>query len=192
MKNTLLVFICLFGIACTGLARQADSPDEAKSSKAGGGDKAFVAVCRVRSDAAGHRNAVMTKSTGSKMLDDYLVKTEQAIWGVPRNLDVSIPVECRIVEVATRYGKSKVTVVVPHPPYPAQARYLQEQGGGAVKASFGKNGRAISVEMMPSTGSKILDGNTVNYALAHWRSTGGENITITLQVEYRLVQRRPN
>ena len=79
--------------------------------------------------------------------------------------------------------------ILPNPPYPLQARARHYQGSGYVKVTFDERGRASSVVMKQSTRSRMLDANTIAFAQANWRSSGGMKKTILVPVTYVL---RPN
>lgn len=128
----------------------------------------------------------MSKSTGSKALDDYFMQHQNGLWNGLRNRSLSIGVTCQAVAVSTPHGKKVVEVMALHPPYPYQSRALHEQGSGSVRASFDEKGNITNAAMAQSTGSQRLDGNTVFYAQKFWRSSGGEKVTTIIPVTYRL------
>ena len=187
MKRTLLTCICAAGIVATSFAQSPKSYHSAGLPKTTEVSEISSATCQMNIDASGHRTAVMTKSTGSKVLDDGVAQSVGAQFeGVRSIVHLSIPIMVKAVEVPTSHGKTVVRVAGQRPPYPAQARVTGAQGEGVVKISFDEGGHCVGAEMAPSTGSKILDGNTVNYVKARWRSSGGEKVTTTLSFSYRL------
>ena len=158
MKQILLTFTCVVCITATSFAQTS------KSSKATDANGISSATCQVSIDSSGHKTAVMTKSTGSKVLDDEVAQSVAADFkGVSNIVHLSIPIMVKAVEVP---GKAVVRVAGSRPPYPAQARVSSAQGDGVLKVSFDEKGQVVSAEMAQSTGSKILDGNTVNYVKA--------------------------
>ena len=181
MKQLLLTFACTVCITATSFAQTL------KSSKTTEANGMSSATCQVSIDSSGHKTAVMTKSTGSKVLDDSVAQSVGADFsGVRTIVNLSIPIMVKAVEVPTSHGKAVVRVAGSRPPYPAQARVSGAQGNGVLKVSFDESGKVLSAEMAPSTGSKILDSNTVNYVRARWRSSGGEKVTTTIPFAYHL------
>ena len=72
----------------------------------------------------------------------------------------------------------------PKPPYPYQARSGHVEGAGAVRVIFGESGRPSSVTVVQTTGSELLDGNTVQWAQEHW--SGPPNTALTVPIRYML------
>ena len=187
MKKLFLLLATVFGMVYTGWAQASNHAQQAKTPAVNGANELEFTTCKVTKDASGNKNAVLTRSTGSKALDQYIKNYVGGFLNGSRYPDVSMSVTWKVVAVSTAHGNTEVRIAVPRPPYPYQARARSEQGSGLVKASFDESGQCISAEMAPSTGSKILDGNTLNFALAKWRSTGGNKITTTIPVSYQLV-----
>ncbi len=84
------------------------------------------------------------------------------------------------------YSKVVMRVSAPPPPYPYQARATHVQGHGVITVSFDEHGKASSARMTKSTGSGILDSNSVAFALSNWKTSGGKKTTVTVPVNYRL------
>ena len=106
--------------------------------------------------------------------------------GARHIISIPIPIMVKAVEVPRSHGTVIVRVAGTRPFYPAQARVSGAQGDGVLKVSFDEKGQVVSAEMVQSTGSKILDSNTVNYVKARWRSSGGGKVTTTLPFAYHL------
>lgn len=70
----------------------------------------------------------------------------------------------------------------PAPPCPYQARAAHLSGAGVARATFNDQGHCSSVSIVQSTGSGILDSNTISWAEAHW--TGPANSTKDVPVSY--------
>ena len=70
----------------------------------------------------------------------------------------------------------------PHPSYPYAARAKHVQGSGVCHVVFGVTGHVASAEMTRSTGSDILDNNTVEFAKANW--TGAPNSSVNVPITY--------
>lgn len=181
MKQFLLTLTCSVCLTATGFAQTSKSP---KASEANG---ISSATCQVSTDSSGHKTAVMTKSTGSKGLDVSVAQGVAADFNRFSNrFNLSVPIMVKTVEVASSHGKKFVRVAGSRPFYPLQARMTGAQGDGVVTVSFDERGRCVSAEMTTSTGSDILDGNTVNYMKARWRSSGIEKVTTTIPIAYHL------
>ena len=72
----------------------------------------------------------------------------------------------------------------PLPPYPYQARQRGLTGDGICRVSFDASGHLVKVVMSTSTGSDILDENTLNFARKNW--TGQPNLVTNVPVSYKL------
>ena len=83
-------------------------------------------------------------------------------------------------------GHTRVSFLTPHPPYPLQARVSHVEGSVAVRVTWAADGRVKEVVIVKSSGSAILDSNTLNYIKANWRSFTGKEVTHTLSLDYRL------
>ena len=183
MKTPLFVLIGFLGVSQAGMAQAAHEAKPSATTTSG----TVLAICRVSFDGSGQiKTAAMVKSTGSKVLDGGILQNTGQYAPGPRNLSINFPVPVKSIEAPTPHGNTVVRVATPKAPYPFQARARHEQGSGIVKASFDEAGNAVSAVMVQSTGSKILDGNTVNYALKRWKSSGEAKITTTIPVTYRL------
>ena len=186
MKTLLLVVTCAFCVVRISVAQSSISSPEVKSGTLTRANDLQVVHCQVNFDASGHKSVVLMASTGSKALDDYIPKVAAEYLNGPRNTSISVSILCKAIEVPSGHGKVIVRVAATHPPYPFQARARHEQGSGIVNATFDESGHVVSADMARSTGSAILDGNTVNYARSRWRSSGGEKVTTTIPISYGL------
>lgn len=144
-------------------------------------------LCQVHYDETSRVDrATITRSTGSALLDQATVESAKKYWrGLP-NSTVVIPVKYTTVPVSPA-GSGVLRYQTPLPPYPYSAQAAGVQGSGIVQVLFDAQGKPETARMAKSTGSKDLDDQTVRYAQAHWRSTGGEEGTMTLPINYRLV-----
>ncbi len=193
MKRISLLLITVFGMVYTGLAQTPVTPPgqsvhtpaptspadalQNKTSRSG--------TCQVVFDASGHvASAVITKSAGSKILDDNTLSYARKNWTGKPNTKVDVPIA--YVMSPPQQPKGVPHFHTPFPPYPLQARARHYQGSGVAKVTFDEKGRASSVVMTQSTRSKMLDANTVAFALANWTSSGGKKKTILVPVTYRL------
>ena len=180
MNKNLLLPVILLSLSLVRDLRASDLPPGADHI-----DHSFSAICQVSIGAFGRRTAIMIKSSGSKALDDYIVKFAGESHPDSSVDKFTVPVGCGIVKLQTPHGKSEVTVAMPYPPYPHQARAHHEQGSGMVTVSFDESGRVVKAAMTPSTGSKVLDANTIDCVFKRWRSSGGEKTTIATAMTYR-------
>ena len=69
---------------------------------------------------------------------------------------------------------------------PAGLRAYREQGKIVVQVTFAKAGQVSAVKLLLSSGYTNLDGNTIRYIKAHWRSTYGREKTMTVPMVYAL------
>lgn len=71
----------------------------------------------------------------------------------------------------------------PRPTYPREAEQRGETGSGRFKIEFDDHGNAKSVTVVQSTGSKILDANTIN-TLKNWHAVAGHPGSIVVPITY--------
>ncbi len=188
-----LLLIFVFGMVCTGLAQaSAPAPDTKvhRSTPTALADahknKSTVwGTCQVVFDASGYvKTAVMTKSLGSKVLDENTTSYARKTWTGQPNTKVNIPISYKLTP-PVKGSKGDLQAYTPVPPYPYQAVRARLEGSGTAKVSFDETGKAISVTMVKSTGSSVLDDNTIAYGFANWRSMRGK-MTSFVPVAYRL------
>ncbi len=77
----------------------------------------------------------------------------------------------------------------PKPVYPFMAQATRAQGAGAVRVTFSNvTGRPIEVIMEQSTGSQLLDSNSIQWAAFQWRwlKPGTGNNVRTVPIKYTL------
>ena len=159
---------------------QANPPNLPKGKVMGSG------TCEVLFDAAGSAASVrIIKSTGSKILDENTVSYGYQHWTGQPNSRALVPILYTGASPA-KHEPFVVRVNGPNPPYPNQARAAHLQGTGSVSVTFDESGKAIRAEMTKSTGQGILDDNTIAYALANWKSSGGKKTTVSVPVAYRI------
>lgn len=83
-------------------------------------------------------------------------------------------------------AEQAMTFQTPRPPYPYQARAIGAQGSGSIKVTFDENGKVVKAEMAKTTGYKVLDQNSLSYARANWKSSGGKSATIIRPMNYQV------
>ena len=76
--------------------------------------------------------------------------------------------------------------VLPHPPYPMEARDLRETGVVVMNVQFNIKGDVARAEVAQSSGVPILDSETRSFIRSHWHSTTYAGQTISQPVEYSL------
>ena len=93
-----------------------------------------------------------------------------------------MPVESRPADV------SKDRFWTPLPIYPYYSLRFRESGIGKFRITFGsKDGRPLEAVRIKTSGSDVLDANTVLWVLNHWYApVGGSNKVMTQEVEYTL------
>ena len=72
----------------------------------------------------------------------------------------------------------------PTPIYPSAMRLAHMQGNGSVRVTTDGTGRVVSVSVVQSTGSAMLDDNTSRFARGNW--SGPPNATTTVPITYQL------
>ncbi len=72
---------------------------------------------------------------------------------------------------------------MPRLPNPEEAR-LHITGQGHAKAWFDDKGQCTKVTITVSTGSELLDGNTVAFGWAKW--VGPPNLVVNVPITYKL------
>jgi protein TonB len=73
--------------------------------------------------------------------------------------------------------------VLPHPPYPEDARNLGETGTVTMLITFNRAGDVTQAEVSHSSGVRLLDTSTRSFILTHWHSA-----TFAGQTEMELVR----
>jgi TonB family protein len=72
----------------------------------------------------------------------------------------------------------------PHPTYPPGPDKMHVTGSGRFKITFDERGNAKSVEIVQSTGNRVLDGNTIK-TLKRWRVAPGSPFYVVVPIDYR-------
>jgi TonB family protein len=82
-------------------------------------------------------------------------------------------------------------VYAPHPAYPPGPDKMHVTGSGRFKITFDEGGNAKSVEVLQSTGNRVLDGSTIT-TLKRWRAAPGSPGGAIVPIDYRQkLQARP-
>jgi protein TonB len=76
--------------------------------------------------------------------------------------------------------------VLPHPPYPLEARDRGQTGTVVMNVQFDARGNVAQAEVAQSSGVSILDSETQSFIRAHWHSTAYAGQTISQPVQYSL------
>ena len=138
----------------------------------------------MRFNSAGRvAEAVTVRTTGSTVLDEDMLKSARKNWrGLP-DTTATVP-----VNYSTTPLKSGGTIryETPVPDYPFWAERRGIQGRCAVQVIFNEHGSPTFAQVTRSSGCQPLDDSTVKYALAHWKSSGGEESVLTYPVAYVL------
>jgi len=87
---------------------------------------------------------------------------------------------------ASRSSYAPGVNVLPHPPYPTEARDLRETGVVVVNVQFDFKGDVAQANVAQSSGVPILDSETRSFIRAHWHSAAYAGHTISQPVEYSL------
>ena len=194
MKPSLFLLLCTIGVLFMGVAQSSAAtkdlavhtpspgypPDALKAKVVGAGK------CVVEFGPSGHvDHATMTPSTGSKVLDDNTLNFARKNWTGHPNTKLVVPVNYQLA-LPTRHTKFVVRVTGLKPPYPVEAMARGVQGSGMLKVSFDEKGKLMCAIMVQSTGSKILDDNTIKYVTNEWFSSGGRKTTMLVPITYKM------
>jgi TonB family protein len=76
--------------------------------------------------------------------------------------------------------------VLPHPPYPLEARDRNETGVVVMNVQFNVEGDVAHADVAQSSGVPILDDSTRSFVLAHWHSPAYAGQVVSVPVEYTL------
>ena len=157
-------------------------PVEARNAKVSGSGR-----CQVQFDGSGRvSNASMRPSTGSKLLDENTLSFVRQHWTGHPNTMLSVPITYRLRFVRTKDPIKIVHVTAVKPPYPYEARAAHLEGSGMVRVTFDETGKVASVTTEKSTGSDLLDQNSLTYVRDTWYSSGQRNVTLLVPIIYRL------
>lgn len=180
MKKPILVLLALLCSLGVVGAKPPEPPKLSGKRLSGGG------TCQVHygSDGLVDR-ATITRSSGSDLLDKETLESAKRYWrGLP-NSTAQVPFKYTEAPVLAELGRP-MHYKTPLPPYPPFAQKNGVQGSGIIQVLFDAQGKPEYAAMAKSTGSKELDESAVRFAQANWRSSGGEEGTMTLPINYRL------
>ena len=131
-------------------------------------------------DAGQVTNVIVTKSSGSTMLDAMVLEYDLRKWTfqpatldgkpVPGTLEKEFefhldPNEQR----ALAEERLKAPVGTPDAPYPKEALALKPQGACTITVTWTPAGLVDTINLAKSSGSNTLDRTALRYAFTHWR-----------------------
>jgi TonB family protein len=95
------------------------------------------------------------------------------------------------VAVATPHVQMESRLVVgtsglPHPGYPTRAKLMHISGTVMISVSFDSTGKAVSADVVSSSGSGMLDQPTRSFILENWRNEAFAGKTETVPIQYTL------
>jgi protein TonB len=76
--------------------------------------------------------------------------------------------------------------VLPHPPYPTEARDRGQTGTVVMNVHFDARGDVALAEVAQSSGVPILDSETRSFIRAHWHSPAYAGRAVSVPVQYKL------
>jgi TonB family protein len=76
--------------------------------------------------------------------------------------------------------------VLPHPPYPEEARELRRIGTVVMSVLFDDKGDVARAEVTETSGVPLLDSATLSYIRQHWHSAAYAGQTVSVPVQYKL------
>lgn len=148
-----------------------------------------------------HLQAKITRSCGDEAIDAMAVDYVRTAMRYDKKLAANLgkytlafqlemrPYVAKLVPAEPRPANvRKDNFWTPIPPYPYYSRQFRESGIGQFRISFGsKDGRPREVVRVKSSGSDVLDANSVLWMLNHWYApAGGSDKVMTRETEYVL------
>jgi protein TonB len=76
--------------------------------------------------------------------------------------------------------------VLPHPPYPTEARDRGQTGTVVMNVQFDVKGNVADAKLAQSSGVPILDSETRSFIRAHWHSPAYAGRAVSVPVQYKL------
>lgn len=76
--------------------------------------------------------------------------------------------------------------VLPHPPYPPEARDLRQTGTVMVSVEFDAQGSVSQARVLQSSGVPVLDSSTRTFIRDHWHSLAYAGQTVNVPIQYTL------
>ena len=76
--------------------------------------------------------------------------------------------------------------VLPHPPYPSEARDLRQTGTVMVSVEFDARGSVSQARVLQSSGVPVLDSSTRTFIRDHWHSLAYAGQTVNVPIQYTL------
>ena len=76
--------------------------------------------------------------------------------------------------------------VLPHPPYPAEARDRGQTGTVVMNVLFDGKGNVAQADVAQTSGVALLDSTTRSYIRRHWHSAAYAGQTVSVPVQYKL------
>ena len=76
--------------------------------------------------------------------------------------------------------------VLPHPPYPAEARDRGQTGTVTVSVEFDAQGGVAETRVVQSSGVPLLDSKTRSFIRDHWHSVAYAGHTVSVPIQYTL------
>jgi protein TonB len=76
--------------------------------------------------------------------------------------------------------------VMPHPPYPSEARELGQTGTVVMNVEFDGRGNIAQAVVAQSSGVPILDSETRSFIRTHWHSPAYAGQAVSVPVQYTL------
>ena len=76
--------------------------------------------------------------------------------------------------------------ILPHPPYPIEARDLRETGIVIMNVQFDVKGDVAQADVAQSSGVPILDSETRSFIRTHWHSAAYAGQAVSVPVQYKL------
>ena len=136
---------------------------------------------RVTTDRYGWvRDARMTHSTGSSLLDEATLKAARLYWQGPRDSTCDVPLRYQLMSTKAGVRKPPPSLLVSTP----IAEYKKPSKlSGTIKVATDASGHVVRGVITQYSGSELLDENTMQFALKNW--TGPRNTVYEVPVVYQ-------
>jgi len=104
----------------------------------------------------------------------------------PSTVTEETPTHAKPVASAPPSSYTPGDSVLPHPPYPAEARDRGQTGTVTVSVQFDAQGSVADTRVMQSSGVPILDSKTRTFIRDHWHSLAYAGQTVSVPIQYTL------
>ena len=141
-----------------------------------------VGVVRVTTDQYGWvKEARMTRATGSGILDEATLKAARLYWQGPPYTTHEVSVQYRLTAAGPGERKPSSLVIIPPG---GKDKTGSIEASGIIKVATDSSGHVVRGVITRSSGSEVLDENTMKFALGAW--TGPRSSVYEVPVKYQI------